>query len=103
MTNGVLPAVLIALALESGIARAEGDHDHDLARDLFRHGEIRALSEILSVVHAAFPGDIVAVELVRVVDKWVYRFQVIDADGMRSTVDIDAKTEAVIHTESTVR
>ncbi|PWJ84354.1 putative membrane protein YkoI [Mesorhizobium loti] len=71
-------------------ADEDDDGDHDRARDLYEHGEIRGLSNILDIVRAQAPGDIVAVDLIRQANKWVYRFQVVDADGRRKTVDVDA-------------
>ncbi len=68
----------------------DDDDDHDLARDLHEGGEIRALSEILRKVGESVPGEIVAVNLVRVSDRWVYRIQVVTSDGRRSIVDVDA-------------
>lgn len=71
-------------------ADEDDDGDHDRARDLYEHGEIRGLSDILDIVRAQAPGDIVAVDLIRKANKWVYRFQVVDAEGRRRTVDVDA-------------
>ena len=74
------------------VARTEEDDDgdHDRARDLYEHGEIRDLSTILDIVSAQVPGDIIAVDLIRLSNKWVYRFQVVGADGRRKTVEVDA-------------
>lgn len=73
-------------------AHADGDDDgdHDRARDLYERGEIKGLSNILAVVRAEAPGDIVAVDFIRMGDRWVYRFQVVAADGRRTIVDVDA-------------
>ena len=74
------------------VARADmdDDGDHDRARDLYERGEIKGLSNILDVVRAKAPGDIVAVDFIRIGDRWVYRFQIIAADGRRRVVDVDA-------------
>lgn len=71
-------------------ADEDDDGDHDRARDLYEHGEIRGLSDILHIVRAQAPGDIVAVDLISKAGKWVYRFQVVDAGGRRRTVNVDA-------------
>jgi uncharacterized membrane protein YkoI len=71
-------------------AEVDDDDDHDRARDLYEHGEIKGLSNILGVVHAEAPGDIVAIDFIRIGDRWVYRFQVVAADGRRRIVDVDA-------------
>jgi uncharacterized membrane protein YkoI len=71
-------------------ADMDDDGDHDRARDLYERGVIKGLSNILSVVHAAAPGDIVAVDFIRMRGRWVYRFQIVAADGRRRVVDVDA-------------
>lgn len=71
-------------------ADEDDDGDHDRARDLYEHGEIKGLANILDIVRAKAPGDIVAVDLMRLDNKWVYRFQVVDADGRRKTVEVEA-------------
>lgn len=68
----------------------DNDDDHDVARELYEQGEIRALSEIMPMVGKRTPGDVVAVDLVEVGNRWVYRFQVVTPDGRRVIVDIDA-------------
>ena len=71
-------------------ADEDDDGDHDRARDLYERGEIKDLSNILGVVHAEAPGDIVAVDFIQIGDRWVYRFQVVAPDGRRRIVDVDA-------------
>jgi hypothetical protein len=84
---GGMAVVVASLPLS---ARADDDNDHDLARDLYERGEIRSLSDILRIVGERAPGDVVAVDLIRVGDHWIYRFQVVSSDGRRTTVDVDA-------------
>jgi uncharacterized membrane protein YkoI len=81
----------LVLALPPG-ARADEDDDgdHDRARDLHERGEIKGLSDILRLVRAQAPGDIVAVDLIRRNNSWIYRFQVVASDGRRRIVDVDA-------------
>jgi uncharacterized membrane protein YkoI len=80
------------------VARADmdDDGDHDRARDLYERGEIKGLFNILRVVHAKAPGDIVAVDFIRIRDRWVYRFQIVTADGRRRVVDVDAGAGALM-------
>jgi uncharacterized membrane protein YkoI len=89
----------LAIALAAGLvlsapvavrADDDDDDDHDVARELYEHGEIRALSEIMPMVGTRTPGDVVAVDLVEVGDRWVYRFQVVTPAGRRVIVDVDA-------------
>jgi uncharacterized membrane protein YkoI len=96
---GVLVLVLAGLVLAGPLpARADddGDDDHDRARDLYERGEIKGLAAILDVVRAKAPGDVVAVELIRRADRWVYRFQIVGADGRRKTVEVDAGAGIVL-------
>jgi uncharacterized membrane protein YkoI len=83
------------------VARADmdDDGDHDRARDLYERGEIKGLFNILRVVHAKAPGDIVAVDFIRIRDRWVYRFQIVTADGRRRVVDVDAGAGALMRGE----
>ncbi|WP_256753687.1 PepSY domain-containing protein [Mesorhizobium sp. Mes31] len=90
---------LIGLALVlplAALADEDDDGDHDRARDLYEHGEIKGLAKILDIVRAQTPGDVVAVDLIRLGDKWVYRFQIIVADGRRKIVDVDADAAVII-------
>ena len=87
----------LAMAAMSGlllvvpvVVRADDDDDHDVARELYEHGEIHALSDIMRVVGDRIAGDIVAVDLVAEGQRWVYRFQVVTPDGRRVFVDVDA-------------
>jgi uncharacterized membrane protein YkoI len=89
----------VALAIAApAAARADddSDHDHDRARELYEHGEIHALSDILRIVSERAPGDVVGVDLVRQGDRWVYRFQIVAFDGRRLTLDVDAKAATVM-------
>ncbi|MEJ0097700.1 MAG: PepSY domain-containing protein [Bauldia sp.] len=73
-----------------------GDHDHDLARELYEHGQIRSLAEVLRAVRERSAGDVVGVVLIPVGADWVYRIQVVRVDGRRSTIDVDAETAVPI-------
>jgi uncharacterized membrane protein YkoI len=84
---GTLAAFVLCTPLA---ARADEDGDHDLARDLYEDGEIHALAEILRIVNQQAPGDIVAVDLIKRGDRWIYQFQVVASDGRRTIVDVDA-------------
>jgi uncharacterized membrane protein YkoI len=95
MAGLVLAMPLAARADED----VDDDGDHDRARDLYEHGKIQGLADILDIVRAKAPGDIVAVDLIRVTNRWVYRFQVVAFDGRRRIVDVDAGAGVVMHGE----
>ncbi|MEO8756588.1 MAG: PepSY domain-containing protein [Devosia sp.] len=84
--------VLAALVLCTPVAAHadEREHDHEVARELYEHGQIRSLEAIMAQLKKDVPGDIVSIELIQTKGQWVYRFQVVAADGHRSVVDIDA-------------
>jgi uncharacterized membrane protein YkoI len=67
-----------------------GDGDYDRARDLYESGNIRGLSEVLRRAGEAIPGDVVGVDLVQQDGIWVYRLDVVQADGHRRVIDISA-------------
>jgi len=86
----------LVLATPFAVRAQDDDGDHDRARDLYERGEIEGLADILNIVRAKAPGEIVAVDLIRAGGKWVYRVQVVAADGRRSIVDVDAGAGAVL-------
>ncbi len=90
-----LTGLLLAMP---AVARAEndGDNDHDLARDLYEQGEIRALADILHVVDQQTPGEVVAVDLVKRDKQWVYRLQIVTPEGHRRFVEVDAGAATLI-------
>ena len=79
----VLCAPVVALA-------DEGEDDHEVARELYEHGQIKSLETVLAKLKLEVPGDIVAVELIQSNGQWVYRFQVVAPDGHRSVVEVEA-------------
>ena len=89
-------AGLFLTVLVAAHADEDEDEDHDRARDLYEHGEIKGLPDILRLVRARAPGDVVAVDLIRGSSRWIYRLQVVASDGRRRTVDIDAGAGVVI-------
>ena len=74
----------------------DGGEDQDQARTLLRQGAIRPLAELLAQVQLQYPGDVVAVELLQLSGRWIYRLQVVAADGHRSIVDVDAQLETIV-------
>ena len=77
-------------------ARADSDGNHDRARELYEHGEIQSLDDILRIAEARAPGDVISVDLLRLGDKWVYRFQIVASDGHRTSLDVDASAGTVL-------
>ena len=89
----------LVLASPLAVRAEDDDGDHDRARDLYERGEIEGLAGILAAVRARVPGEIVAVNLIRLGGKWTYRFQVVGADGRRRIVDVDAGPGTAVRSE----
>lgn len=98
----VLAGLVLALPLAAR-ADEDDDGDHDRARDLYEHGEIKGLSDIMGVVRAQAPGDIVAVDFIKIGDRWIYRFQIVASDGRRRIVDVDAGEGVVLRNDGNGR
>jgi uncharacterized membrane protein YkoI len=90
-----LAGLVLAMPLAAR-ADEDDDGDHDRARDLYEHGEIKGLANILDIVRAKSHGDVVAVDLIRKANRWIYRVQVVGADGRRKTIDVDAGAGAIM-------
>ncbi|WP_292194889.1 hypothetical protein [Mesorhizobium sp.] len=65
----------LVMALPSAVRAQDDDDDHDRARDLHERGEIEGLADIMAIVRAKAPGEIVSVDLIRAEGKWIYRFR----------------------------
>ena len=101
ISAGILLATVLAAgpaaADDHGHGRGNGDDDHDLARELYEHGDIKPLSQILAAVSTHVPGDVVAIDLIQNKDdSWTYVVQVVTADGRRVVVNVDAASATVI-------
>jgi uncharacterized membrane protein YkoI len=92
------PIVAAALVLLAPTAVAD-DSDHERARAALARGEVRPITEILRAVSAEVAGDVVEVELEREHGTWVYEITVIDADGRRREVLVDAADARVLDVE----
>jgi len=86
----------IALADDGGMEPGFEDADHDRARDLVEHGDIKPLAEILTAVGKAYPGEVVGVQLRGDGHQWRYRIAVLQSDGLRVVLDVDAATMAMV-------
>lgn len=99
MRLAALGTAALVLATPLAVRAQDDDDDHDRARDLHERGEIEGLADIMAIVRARAPGEIVAIDLIRAGGKWIYRFQVVAADGRRRVVDIDAGAGGVLSNE----
>jgi len=89
-----LPAVIAVAAFialcPAVVVADEGEDDHEVARELYEHGDIRSLGEVVATLKRDNRGEVVGIELIPIGNRWVYRFQVIAPDGHRSIIEVDA-------------
>lgn len=91
-------AMVSALAVFAAGARADDDHDHDVARRAVERGEIKSLAEILQRVRDKLPGEVTGVKLERERGRLVYEFRVVGARGRLLEVYVDAATGEIART-----
>lgn len=96
----LLASVCAAVALPHATVARDRNQDckrgQDCALGALKSGEIRPLSEVLAVVRAQVPGEIVEIELDREDGLWVYEIKVLTSSGRRRKVEINAQTLAII-------
>lgn len=98
----LLRNLVLALALAFGINAGTSvpaiasSGDHDQARAALESGEILPLSAILLKLEKDFSGQIVEVELEREHGQWIYEIKLLQKDGYRQKLKVDAKNAAVI-------
>jgi len=73
--------------------------DHDEARDLVRHGNIRPLQEVLRAVQSYAAGEVIDVRLRSKDLHWIYTCKLVTPTGRRMVVEIDAATLAILEGE----
>lgn len=77
--------------------------DHERARSALSRGEIRPIAEILTMVAAQVPGEIVEVELERAGSHggrgWLYELKIITPDDRLVEVLVDATSGRVLDVE----
>lgn len=74
--------------------------DQDRARRALENGEIRPLDEILAVLHAAQPGEVLKLELKRDDGRWLYKFKILTTRNQRREVEIDAGSLQIVEDEN---
>ena len=93
--------VLLACLLLTGPARvhADGNRDHDQARQALESGQILPLRAILDRIEPAYPGQILEVELERKHGAFHYEIKVLQTDGLIIKIKVDAKDGNVLATK----
>jgi uncharacterized membrane protein YkoI len=90
-----LVLVLLIAPFAGGWAMASSN-DHDLALAALASGEILALSAILGKLEKDYPGQIIEVELEREKGQWIYEIKLLQKNGLRQKIKVDAKSATVI-------
>lgn len=72
-------------------ALADGDHDHDRARQALAAGEILPLQAILERVGREAAGQIMEVELERHDGRWIYEIKLLRGGGSLAKLKVDAR------------
>jgi len=97
MTRFRLTLLLLAsLFIGTAAVPAFSDDDHDLAREALQRGEIKPLSEILTMVQKEMPGEIVEVDFERDDGLWLYELKMIDPSGRFMKVYVDAANNSIV-------
>ena len=86
---------LLIAPLAGDLAMASSN-DHDQARAALASGEILPLSVILGKLEKDYPGQIIEVELEREKGQWMYEIKLLQKNGFRQKLKVDAKSAAVI-------
>lgn len=70
--------------------------DYETARDAVLRGEMLPLEQILALVEADHPGQIVEVELEDEDGMWLYEVEVLTPAGQLIEIDLDARTGDIL-------
>jgi hypothetical protein len=88
-----LPALLLpALLLAAIPAQAHGDGDQDRARAAVQAGKVLPLKTVLERLAREQPGQVLEVELDEEDGRWLYEIKLLQGDGRRLRLEIDAAT-----------
>lgn len=90
----LLLAVILGMA--SGCALADEVKDHDRARQALESGEILPLRRILEKIEMAYPGQVLEVELERKQGRWIYELKLLQKDGLRIKLLVNAADGEVL-------
>lgn len=88
-------AVFAVIGAAGARADSDRDNDHDQALELYEHGDIRSLADVIRALHKQVGGDVVDVSLDRKGDQWTYWLTVITDKGQRVRVAVDARSMAI--------
>lgn len=96
--NLLLPlylAGLLFLSLPHPASHASSG-DHDRARAALEAGQILPLSQILAALEKTQPGQVIEVELERDGNQWIYEIKLLQKNGHRQKIKMDASNANII-------
>lgn len=76
------------------------ESDHAQAYAALLRGDIRPLDQVLAAAGRALVGEIVGVELEHEDGRWIYEIKVVDSGGKLVELLFDAKTAALVGSET---
>ncbi|MEN3929820.1 PepSY domain-containing protein [Microvirga sp. W0021] len=91
----ILP-LLLALGVSAATIPAFSDDGHEQAREALQRGEIKSLSEILTMLQKEMPGEVLEIEFERDKGLWIYEIKLIDKSGRFMKVYVDATKNTII-------
>lgn len=94
--KSILAILMTTLALTAGYAYADDTNDHDQARHALESGQILPLKSILEKIEPVYPGQVLGVELERSHGKWIYEIKLLQKDGMKIKLKINAADGTVL-------
>lgn len=102
MSRFAFRLVLLAGLFFVGFSASPGfaDDDQDRARQALERGEIRPLDDVLAVLRAAAPGEVIKLKFEREGGRWLYKFKVLTPQNRRREVEIDARSLQIIEDEN---
>ncbi len=77
----------------------DDDNSYDQARRALSRGDVLPIEEILKRVNSEIPGQVLEVEFEHERDRWVYEIKLIDEQGRRLEVYLDAQNGEVLSVE----
>ncbi|ADP72159.1 hypothetical protein Rvan_2955 [Rhodomicrobium vannielii ATCC 17100] len=96
-TAAVAVSVVAAAAmLASPTAFAKDDDSRSEIHQGLKQGDIKSLSDILVISKDRVVGEVIEAEIDRKGGKWIYDLELIDPQGFKSKVKVDAKTGDVV-------
>ncbi len=93
-----LLAALAWLAASAAAPAQAREEDHDRALRAVRAGQVMPLPQVLDRLARTHPGQVLEVELEDKRSAWVYEIRLLQPDGRRVKLEVDARSGEVLRT-----